>query len=166
VHERHAQNPNLLRLAGWWGHNKETRFQMKPGFQPMPTAESWQMSNAPVLSMAAHKAALELFTRAGMSALRKKSEQLTAYLEYVLSEVEKKTGQSLRVLTPSDAKQRGCQLSVVVEGKNKTIVHQLAERGVIVDWREPNVIRMAPVPMYNTFEDVYAFGEILSELFA
>ncbi|MEN9348755.1 MAG: kynureninase [Bacteroidota bacterium] len=166
VHERHASNKDLLRLAGWWGHDKETRFQMKAGFQPMPTAESWQMSNAPVLSMAAHKAALALFTQAGMPALRKKSEQLTAYLEFILAEVEKNTGQSLRTLTPSDPQQRGCQLSVVVEGKNKSIVHQLAERGVIVDWREPNVIRMAPVPMYNSFEDVYAFGKILSELFA
>jgi len=124
------------------------------------------MSNAPVFNMVAHKVALDIFTEAGMDALRKKSLLLTAYLEYVLGEVERTTGQSLRIITPSDPEQRGCQLSVIVEGRNKSLVNQLAENGVIVDWREPNVIRMAPVPLYNSFTDIQKFGEIFSRLLA
>lgn len=166
VHERHTTNKSLVRLAGWWGHNKSTRFQMGPDFDPMPTAESWSMSNAPVFNMVAHKVALDIFSEAGMDALRKKSLLLTAYLEYILGEVEKTTGQSLRIITPSDPEQRGCQLSVIVEGRNKSLVHQLAENGVVVDWREPNVIRMAPVPLYNSFADIQKFGEIFSRLLA
>jgi kynureninase len=164
VHEKHATDKSLLRLAGWWGHNKSTRFQMGPDFDPIPTAESWSMSNAPVLNMVAHKVALDMFTEVGMEALRKKAMVLTAYLEFVLSEVERSTGQSLQIITPADPQQRGCQLSVIVEGRNKNLVHQLAESGVIVDWREPNVIRMAPVPMYNSFTDVQRFGEIFKRL--
>jgi kynureninase len=164
VHEKHHTDKTLLRLAGWWGHNKNTRFQMQPGFDPIPTAEAWQLSNAPVLSMAAHRAALQLFTEAGMDALRKKSLKLTAYLAFVVGEVQASTGQVLRILTPEHPDERGCQLSIVVEGKNKEIVKQLAAEGVIVDWREPNVIRMAPVPLYNSFEDIYSFGEIFQRV--
>jgi kynureninase len=164
VHEKHHTDKNMLRLAGWWGHNKNTRFQMQPGFDPIPSAEAWQLSNAPVLSMAAHRAALQLFTEAGMDALRKKSIDLTAYLAFVTSEVQAQTGQVLRILTPENADERGCQLSIVVEGKTKEIVKRLAAEGVIVDWREPNVIRMAPVPLYNSFEDVFLFGEIFQEV--
>jgi kynureninase len=164
VHEKHHHDNDLPRFAGWWGHNKETRFQMGPDFDPIPTAESWSMSNAPVLNMVAHKVALDMFTEVGMEALRKKAMVLTAYLEFVLSEVERSTGQSLQIITPADPQQRGCQLSVIVEGRNKNLVHQLAESGVIVDWREPNVIRMAPVPMYNSFTDVQRFGEIFKRL--
>lgn len=164
VHERHHHNKELLRLAGWWGHNKETRFQMQPGFDPIPSAEAWQMSNAPIFSMAAHKASLDMFEKVGMRALREKSIQLTAYLSFVVDRVREKTGVELKVLTPQDPEQRGCQLSVVVPGATKKIISDLASKGVIVDWREPNVIRLAPVPMYNSFEDVFRFGEILSEL--
>jgi kynureninase len=164
VHERHHHNKELVRLAGWWGHNKDTRFKMEPGFDPIPSAEAWQLSNAPVLSMAAHKASLELFDRAGMKALREKSLLLTSYLEFVLAELRRQTGVQLEIITPSDPAQRGCQLSVMVPGRDRSLVKQLADKGVIVDWREPNVIRMAPVPMYNSFEDILSFGEILTSI--
>jgi kynureninase len=122
------------------------------------------MSNAPIFSMAVHKVALDLFTEVGMDALRKKSIALTAFLEYVLNEVEKATGQTFRIITPSDPAARGCQLSVIVEGQTKALVQKLADHGIIVDWREPNVIRLAPVPMYNSFEDVYQLGQRLIQL--
>lgn len=164
IHETHTSDKSLLRLAGWWGHNKSTRFQMGPDFDPITSAESWSMSNAPVFNMVAHKVSLDMFSEVGMDALRKKSLQLTAFLVFVLVEVEKATGQSLKVITPDDPQQRGCQLSVIVEGRNKSLVQQLADNGVVVDWREPNVIRMAPVPLYNSFDDIYRFGEIFTRL--
>lgn len=164
IHERHHHNKDLLRLAGWWGHNKETRFQMQPGFDPIPSAEAWQMSNAPIFSMAAHKASLDIFEKVGMSALREKSVVLTNYLAFVVNVVKEKTGVDLHVLTPSDPSQRGCQLSIVVPGATKKIISDLAHHGAIVDWREPNVIRLAPVPLYNSFEDIFKFGEVLSKV--
>jgi kynureninase len=164
IHEKHVHNKELPRLAGWWGHNKETRFLMGPDFDPTLSAESWSMSNAPVFNMVAHKISLDMFSSVGMAALREKSIKLTAYLEFILKEVEKATGQSLVIITPTNAHERGCQLSVIVEGRTKTLVQNLANRGVVVDWREPNVIRMAPVPMYNSFEDIYRFGEVFTEL--
>ncbi len=164
VHERHHADKNLLRLAGWWGHNKSTRFQMQPGFDPIESAEAWQLSNAPVLSMAAHMASLEIFDKVGMKALREKAIQLTGYLEFVVQQVAAQTNVALHILTPSDPSQRGCQLSIVVPGASKQLVRDLAAHGVIVDWREPNVIRLAPVPLYNSFEDVFLFGEVLTTL--
>lgn len=158
IHDSHVRNKELLRLAGWWGNNKKTRFEMKPDFDPMITAEAWSMSNAPVFSMAVHRAALVLFAEVGMYELRNKSVQLTGYLEFILAEVQKETGQKMQILTPKEADSRGCQLSIVVEGSDKSLVAELFRQGVIVDWREPNVIRMAPVPMYNSYEDVYQFG--------
>jgi len=165
VNERHATNPNLFRLAGWWGHNKETRFQMGPDFDPIPTAESWSMSNAPVFNMIAHEVSLEIFSEAGMKALHEKSLLLTAYLDFVLKEVMSITGQKLIRITPEDPAQRGCQLSVIVEGYDRKLVSTLYEQGVVVDWREPNVIRLAPVPLYNSFEDVYQLGKVLEQIF-
>ena len=163
VHEKHHANKDLIRLAGWWGHNKSTRFQMEPGFDPIESAEAWQMSNAPVLSMAAHKAALDIFVEAGMSALREKSLNLTGYLEFIVDAVRNNTGVNLQILTPSNPNERGCQLSIVVPGATKQLVKDLADRGIIVDWREPNVIRMAPVPLYNSFKDIFTFGEVFTE---
>jgi kynureninase len=163
VHEKHHANKDLIRLAGWWGHNKSTRFQMEPGFDPIESAEAWQMSNAPVLSMAAHKAALDIFIEAGMSALREKSLNLTGYLEFIVDAVRNNTGVNLQILTPSNPNERGCQLSIVVPGATKQLVKDLADRGIIVDWREPNVIRMAPVPLYNSFKDIFTFGEVFTE---
>jgi kynureninase len=155
----------LFRLAGWWGHNKETRFKMGPDFDPIPTAESWSMSNAPVFNMIAHEVSLSIFSEVGTTALREKSLLLTAYLDFVLNEVMGSTGQKLTRITPEDPAQRGCQLSVIVEGHDRKLVGILYEQGVVVDWREPNVIRLAPVPLYNSFEDVYQLGKVLEKIF-
>ena len=165
VHERHTNSRDLFRLAGWWGHNKATRFQMGPDFDPMPTAESWSMSNAPVFNMIAHEVSLGIFSEVGMPALREKSLSLTAFLDYVLSEVMRITGQKLTRITPEDPSQRGCQLSMIVDGYDRKLVGRLYEKGIVVDWREPNVIRLAPVPLYNSFEDVYRLGKVLEEIF-
>lgn len=162
VHERHAHDKDIPRLAGWWGHNKSSRFLMEPGFDPIPGAEGWQLSNAPVLSMAVHKIALEQFSRAGMDRLREKSLGLTAYLEFVLEQVSSASPSAdFELITPSETSRRGCQLSVHCLGRGKELFNALSEQGVIADWREPNVIRLAPVPLYNNFEDIYRFGSIL-----
>ncbi|HMQ74576.1 MAG TPA: kynureninase [Flavobacteriales bacterium] len=165
VHQRHL-GERLPLFAGWWGHDKAERFRMERTFKPMPTAEAWQVSNAPVLSMAVHRVALEQFDRAGIADLRAKSEQLTAYLAFIIAGVERATGTRLEVITPSDPTQRGCQLSILAHGHGKALFNRITERGVIADWREPNVIRVAPVPLYNSFEDVWRFGQILTECLA
>lgn len=159
VHERHAQNHLLPRFAGWWGHDEKERFLMKKGFRAMPGADGWQLSNHPILSGAAHLAALEIFREAGMKNLRKKSEQLTAYLEFILHTVDPHE-EFFKIITPSDPAQRGAQLSIFMKTNGKKIFQRVIEEGVIADWREPNVIRLAPVPLYNTFEEVFRFGQI------
>ena len=158
VHEHHATNPKVFRLAGWWGNDEETRFKMEKGFVPKKSAESWQMSNAPVFNMVAHHAALDIFDKAGMTALREKSEKLTAYLEFLLNQI---TNLPFVIITPGQPQRRGCQLSLLFQDRGKEVFDKLTEQGVIADWREPNVIRIAPVPLYNTFEDAYRFYEIL-----
>jgi kynureninase len=162
VHQRHL-GKELPLFAGWWGHDKAERFRMERTFKPMPTAEAWQVSNAPVFSMAVHRVALEQFDRAGIANLRAKSEQLTAYLAFIIAEVANATGTNLEVITPTDTKQRGCQLSILAHGHGKALFNRITARGVVADWREPNVIRVAPVPLYNSFEDVWRFGRILTE---
>lgn len=162
VHERHAHS-NLPRLAGWWGHDKTQRFKMEKGFVPVPGAEGWQLSNAPVLSMAAHKAALDLFNEVGMDALSKKSEALTAFLELVIDDISARNNGVLEIITPRDKRWRGCQLSIVAKGFGKNLFETLIHNGVVPDWREPNVIRLAPVPMYNSFMDIWKFGQRLEE---
>ena len=161
VHERHANAPDLPRFAGWWGYDKTSRFQMEQGFKPIPGAEGWQLSNAPVFAMAPHKAALDLFTEVGMDALRAKAIQLTAYLEFVVEEAGRRAGSPVEIITPRNPEERGCQLSLLVHGHGRPLFDRLLADSVIADWREPNVIRMAPVPMYNTFTDVYTFGTLL-----
>jgi kynureninase len=167
IHKNHLNNPEISRFAGWWGHDKETRFKMQKGFVPMPTAEAWQMSNAPVLSMSAHKASVDMFDEVGMNALLDKADKLTGYLEFIVDNINAESkltkGQDgfLEIITPRNKQQRGCQLSIVAHGKGKALFNKLMEGGVIADWREPNVIRCAPVPFYNSFEDVFTFGEIL-----
>lgn len=163
VHQRHL-GKQLPLFAGWWGHDKNERFKMERTFKPMPTVEAWQVSNAPVFSMAVHRVALEQFDRAGIANLRAKSEQLTAYLTFIIAEVAQHTGTHLEVITPNDPMQRGCQLSILAHGHGKALFNRITERGVVTDWREPNVIRMAPVPLYNSFEDVYRFGQILTDV--
>ncbi|MCW3073862.1 MAG: kynureninase [Flaviaesturariibacter sp.] len=165
IHQKHITNIALPRMAGWWGYTKESRFQMKSGFQPIPTAEGWQMSNAPVLSMAAHKAALDIFENAGMQALTEKSLKLTKYLFYILDEINKEQEHKvIEVITPKKPGKHGCQVSILMLERGKEVFNALTEQGVLADWREPNVIRVAPVPLYNTFEDVWKFGHIIQTI--
>lgn len=168
VHEKH-HGKNLPLFAGWWGHDKKERFKMEREFHPMHSAEAWQLSNAPVLSMAAHKASLELFEQAGMEALLEKQKKLTGYLEFLILDLEKELKNksskiSLQIITPADKDQRGCQLSIIAHGAGKELFDQMVDKGIIADWREPNVIRVAPVPLYNSFEDCFRFRKILDEL--
>lgn len=163
VHDKFMHDRGLPRFAGWWGHNKEKRFKMEPGFDPIPGAEGWQLSNAPIFSMAAHLASLRIFAEAGQEKLRAKSIKLTAFLEEVIGEVSKATSGKLEIITPADPERRGCQISLVVHGYGKEIFNHLMSNGVFVDWREPNVVRLAPVPLYNSFNDVYHFGITLKE---
>ena len=161
VHERHADNKDLPRFAGWWNHNKETRFNMRMPFDVMEGAEGWQLSNPPILSMAAIKASLDLFEEVGMDALREKSEKLTGYFEFLINQIET---DRIRIITPKNPKERGCQLSIQVKNADKSLHQKLMDHHIITDWREPDVIRCAPVPMYNSFEDVYQMVSILKEL--
>ncbi len=163
VHEKHARSFDLPRFAGWWGHNKEERFLMAQGFKPMEGAEGWQLSNAPVFSMAPHLASLRIFAEAGMEPLRQKSMKLTAFMQEVVEEVARNSGAKLEIITPKFEQRRGCQLSLVAHGHGKDLFHHLMKQGVFVDWREPNVIRVAPVPLYNSFGDIVRFGEVLEE---
>ena len=165
VHERHANKPELPRFAGWWGYDKESRFMMEPGFVPMEGAEGWQLSNAPVLAMAAHLASLEIFHEAGMDRIGAKRDVLTAYLEYVINDVSERNKErcTFEIITPKEVAKRGAQLSIHVHGQGKDLFNKLTEFGVIADWREPNVIRIAPAPLYNSFEDCYRFGEYLEK---
>ncbi len=163
IHQKHIADKNLPRFAGWWGHEKAVRFKMEKGFKPIATAEGWQLSNAPVLSMAAHKASLDIFEDAGMENLWAKGQLLSDYLFFVIEELNKNAKEKLiEVITPKDAK--GCQVSMLMLKKGKEVFEALKQNGVIADWREPNVIRIAPVPLYNSFEDIYRFGEIIKEV--
>jgi kynureninase len=165
VHERHAHNFDLPRFGGWWGHNKERRFLMENHFEPMGGAEGWQLSNEPILNMAAKKASLEIFNEAGMPALREKSLQLTAYLEFILKDVfPENSPLRLRIISPTDPEQRGCQLSLQLVGMDRSFFEDMMQAGIMADFREPDVIRMAPVPLYNSFEDIYRAGEVLRRL--
>ncbi len=163
VHEKHGNNPELPRFAGWWGNDPGTRFKMEKGFVPAIGADGWQLSNAPVFSMAVHKAALDIFDEAGIEDLRAKSEKLTAFLEFIIDEINKLKG-TIRILTPREKSERGCQLSLVFSEKGKQIHEQLLKAGIITDWRNPDVIRLAPVPLYNSFEDVWKFGNELKKI--
>lgn len=160
VHERHSNDSSLPRFAGWWGNNKAARFQMGPNFDPIPGAEGWQLSNPPIFQLAALRASMELFDKAGMANLRRKGDMLTAYLEFLLTEVG---GDFFKSITPQDVSQRGSQLSIKLKSQPKDFVKLLSEKGVICDFREPDIMRAAPAPMYNTFEDVYHFAKAVGE---
>lgn len=160
VHERHAADASLPRFAGWWGHDEARRFQMEKGFVPMRGAPGWQLSNAQILAFAAHRASLDIFDAAGMTALRRKSEALTGYLEFLLDDLRDK-GMNLRIITPRDPAQRGCQLSIVAGSDGRRLFDYLSSHGAICDWREPDVIRLAPAPLYNSFGDVYQLYRLL-----
>ena len=164
VNERHLKNKDLVRFAGWWGQEKETRFLMEETFKPIETAEAWQLSNAPVLGMAAHRASLDLFEEVGMDALCTKRDMLTGFLEFVVDDISARYDNvNFEIITPRDKKQRGAQLSILAHGKGKSLFDFISDEGVVADWREPNVIRIAPVPLYNNFEDVFRFGQILEK---
>jgi len=161
VHEKHAHNTELKRFAGWWSHNKKTRFNMRQPLDVIPGAEGWQLSNPPILSMAAIRASLDMFNNIGMVALREKSKKLTGYFEYLLNALN---NNKIKIITPSNPMERGCQLSIQVKDANKNLHRKLTNAHIITDWREPNVIRCAPVPLYNTFEEVYRMVETLKTL--
>ena len=165
IHEQHVADNELPRFAGWWGYTKETRFKMEKGFEPIPTAEGWQLSNAPVLSMAAHKASLDIFEEAGMERLHAKRKLLAGYLHFILQDInDRQNEKALEIITPSDETERGCQVSMLMLKRGKEIFNELTKKGVLADWREPNVIRVAPVPLYNSFEDVWQFGNIIESI--
>jgi kynureninase len=165
VHERHAYNPELPRFAGWWGYDKETRFLMQPGFNPMKGAEGWQLSNAPILGMAAHLASLDIFEEAGMERIGEKRDLMTAYMEFVIDDISEKNKErcTFELITPRDKTKRGAQLSIMAKGQGKALFDALSAEGVVADWREPNVIRIAPAPLYNSYEDCYWFGQLLEK---
>jgi kynureninase len=163
VHERHAHSFDLCRLAGWWGHDKETRFLMGPEFKPLAGAEGWQVSNPPILQMAALRASLEIFDEAGMGAIVEKSRKLTGYLETLINDIG---DERISIITPDEPTERGCQLSIRVKDADRSLHERIVDRGVYADWREPDVIRVAPVPLYNSFADVRRFSEILQECLA
>ncbi|WMI64343.1 kynureninase [Aestuariibaculum sp. YM273] len=161
VHERHAYNKNLNRFTGWWSHNKQTRFNMRDEFDQLPGAEGWQLSNPPILSMAAIRASLDMFNEVGFEKLTEKSRKLTGYFEFLINELN---NEHIKIITPKSSDERGCQLSIQVKNADKTLHQKLTEAGIICDWREPDVIRCAPVPLYNSFEDVYKMVEILKAI--
>lgn len=161
VHERHAHRKDLNRFTGWWSHNKQTRFRMRDDFDQLPGAEGWQLSNPPILSMAAIRASLDVFKVAGFDKLCEKSKQLTGYFEFLLTELN---NSDIKIITPSNPNERGCQLSIQVKNADRSLHDKLTEAGIITDWREPDVIRCAPVPLYNSFMDVYELVERLKTI--
>ena len=154
VHERHAHSWDLPRYAGWWGHEEEIRFEMGPEFQPMAGAEGWQLSNPPILALAPLRASMKIFHEAGMERLRAKSVALTGYLEFLLEGIASK---KFSIITPRESARRGAQISLRIPDKGKAFCEELADAGVIGDWREPDILRVAPVPLYNSYQDVYEF---------
>ena len=158
IHERHAHRRDLNRFTGWWSHNKETRFKMRDEFDQLAGAEGWQLSNPPILSMAAIRASLEVFKEAGFENLCKKSKRLTGYFAFLINELN---NEDIKIITPENPSERGCQLSIKVKNANKSLHDKLTASDIVTDWREPDVIRCAPVPLYNSFQDVYEFVERL-----
>ena len=164
VHEMHHEDKDLNRFAGWYGHNKERRFLMEPNFDPVYGANGWQVSNLPILSMAPYLASVDMFAEIGMKKLVAKRNLITSYLEFILHEIDEELEEAkFEILTPNNQEERGCQLSVYLHGQGKELFHYLMKNGVVTDWREPNVIRFAPVPLYTSFEDMYNFGQILKQ---
>jgi len=161
VHEKYAKHKTLNRFAGWWSHNKQTRFNMRKEYDVLPGAEGWQLSNPPILSMAAIRASLDIFNEVGMKKIREKSNKLTGFLEFLIHKIN---SDKVKIITPKDKEQRGAQLSIKVKNADKSLYKKLTKSGVVSDWREPDVIRVAPVPLYNSFTDVYRFVTILKDL--
>ncbi len=160
IHEKHVSNTDLPLFAGWWGHQKETRFLMGDEFVPIESAAGWQLSNPPIFQLASLRASLDVFREVGMKNLVAKSKMLTDYMEFLVLQIET---DRIEIITPNDSKQRGCQLSIRVKNADKSLFKAISERGVVADWREPDVIRVAPVPLYNSFLDCWKFVEILKD---
>lgn len=158
IHEKHIADEHINRFVGWWGHNKDSRFNMRVDFDPIPTADGWQLSNPPILSLAGTRSSLDLFEKAGFDNIRKKSVLLTGFLEFLIDDLDM---EEISILTPRSPEERGCQLSIQVKNANKSLFHQLMDKGVVADWREPDVIRIAPAPLYNSYTDVFTFVQIL-----
>ncbi len=165
VHERHHET-DLPRLAGWWGYDEARRFEMTKGFVPMPGAAGWQLSTPNIVALATHRAALQVFEQTTMSTLRLTSMELTGYLEQIIQEINQEADQTLiTIMTPSNPAERGCQLSLLVENKGKALFDYLTKNNIIGDWREPNCIRLSPIPLYNTIEEIEKVGEIIKGYF-
>lgn len=162
VHERFAERPDLPRFAGWWGHDEGQRFKMEKGFLPMFGADGWQLANTNILALAAHQASLDIFMEAGIENLRNKSVSLTGYLEYLIREISGESG-ILEIITPENHSERGCQLSLLIHRGGKAVFDEWYQHGVVGDWRNPNVIRLAPTPLYNSYMDVFRFAKILEQ---
>jgi kynureninase len=158
VHERHLKNKSLNRFVGWWGHQKNSRFNMRVDFDPTPTADGWQLSNPPILSLAGTRSSLSLFEEAGFEKLREKSIKLTGFLEFLIDELQ---NDGISILTPRAPEERGCQLSIQMKNARRSLFDELTKKGVVADWREPDVIRIAPTPLYNSFTDIYNFVQRL-----
>ena len=163
VHERHANDKDIPRFTGWWGHKMESRFNMRVDFDPIPGAEGWQLSNPPILSMAPIRASLEIFAEAGFKNIRTKSKKITGYLEYLINQLN---DEHISILTPENPEERGCQLSIQVKNADRSMHDGFMQAGIICDWREPDVIRVAPAPLYNSYEDVYEMTQRLKQLLA
>ena len=161
IHEKHHNNKELPRFAGWWGNKKENRFLMEQNFNPIESADGWQISNLPILSLAPYLASVELFDEVGMDKILAKRNQITSYLEFILQEIDKEVQGNFEIITPINQEERACQLSVFFHGEGRSLFEYLMKNGVVTDWREPNVIRFAPVPLYTSYEDMYHFGQIL-----
>jgi kynureninase len=161
VHERYARSGSLPRFAGWWGHDEQSRFEMGPTFQPMTGAEGWQLSNPSIVGLAALRASMDLFQEAGINRLRAKSESLTGYLEFLLNQIPVK---SFSIVTPREKERRGAQISIRIPEDGKTLCKHLVQKGIIGDWREPDTFRVAPVPLYNSYFDVFQFVERFNTL--
>jgi kynureninase len=165
IHERYHHDPSITRYAGWWGYQKETRFRMEKGFKPMQSAEGWQLSTPSLLLYASHKASLEIFMEAEMERLHAKRKLLNNYLWFILDDVNDRSSKKImEFITPRKEDEHGCQVSILMRENGKAIYEGLMKAGIIVDWREPNVIRLAPVPLYNSFEEVWQFGEAFGSL--
>ena len=161
VHERHARSLELPRFSGWWGHDERSRFAMGPTFRAMSGAEGWQLSNPSIISLAALRASMQIFHEAGMEHLRAKSVMLTGYLEFLLNKIllDQKFSSSFSIVTPRESDRRGSQLSIRIPQNGRAVCERLTKEGILGDWREPDTFRVAPVPLYNSYRDVFRFGE-------
>jgi kynureninase len=164
IHKKYHTDDSINRYGGWWGHKKEKRFLMEKGFDPTPSAEGWQLSTPSPILYACHKAALEVFEKATMTKIISKGKKMSAYLLHLLNDLNKNNSkQLLKIITPLNVEERGCQVSLLMPDNGKTVFERLTQKGVFADWREPDVIRIAPVPLYNTFEEIWHFARILNE---